>query len=566
MRSTFMGLEASKRGLFTQQSALYTTGHNISNANTPGYSRQRVNMQPTAGYPGIGLNTPQMPGFIGTGVEAGSVQRVRDAFIDKQYRQESNKLGYWESRSKAIEQMEDVLNEPSEFGLQRSMSLFWQSLQDLSRDPENGGARAVAVDRGVAVAESLNYMDSSLKEIQRNLHNEINVSTKEINSILDQIAGLNKQIKEIEPNGYMPNDLYDARDVLIDELSEYMPVEVSYTPSGGKALDIAEGAVTIKIAGSNVELVNGVERVNVEAEYAKVKGNEDVNTHPFNALKVSDKKSIDERFEYDKAGKLTNATFNDFKSGIDYKELPKIGKLKGIIDSYGYVEEKVAIGVEAKLENIKGLYPDHMRQLDQLAREFAKAFNKQHGNGYPKNQAVENKDKDKFEGSKDFFLTKELSEKQQKETGSLKDDDYKNITAGNITVNKLIQDDVSLLRAASENKNDGEEGNGANAKALSDVQHKLLPGLDGSSVQMYFEGMSGELGVKGQQAARNEFNAATMMESVTFRRASVMSVSLDEEMTDMIRFQQAYNASARMMTAVDETLDKIINGMGRVGL
>lgn len=189
MRSTFMGLEASKRGLFTQQSALYTTGHNISNANTPGYSRQRVNMQPTAGYPGIGLNTPQMPGFIGTGVEAGSVQRVRDAFIDKQFRQESNKLGYWESRSKAIEQMEDVLNEPSEFGLQRSMSLFWQSLQDLSRDPENGGARAVAVDRGVAVAESLNYMDSSLKEIQRNLHNEINVSTKEINSILDQIAG-----------------------------------------------------------------------------------------------------------------------------------------------------------------------------------------------------------------------------------------------------------------------------------------------------------------------------------------------------------------------------------------
>lgn len=117
MRSTFMGLEASKRALFTQQSALYTTGHNVANANTKGYTRQRVNMQPTPGYPGIGLNTPQMPGFIGTGVEAGSVERVRDQFIDKQFRQESNKLGYWQSRSNAIEQMEDVLNEPSEFGL-----------------------------------------------------------------------------------------------------------------------------------------------------------------------------------------------------------------------------------------------------------------------------------------------------------------------------------------------------------------------------------------------------------------------------------------------------------------
>lgn len=519
MRSTFMGLEASKRGLFTQQSALYTTGHNISNANTPGYSRQRVNMQPTAGYPGIGLNTPQMPGFIGTGVEAGSVQRVRDAFIDKQYRQESNKLGYWESRSKAIEQMEDVLNEPSEFGLQRSMSLFWQSLQDLSRDPENGGARAVAVDRGVAVAESLNYMDSSLKEIQRNLHNEINVSTKEINSILDQIAGLNKQIKEIEPNGYMPNDLYDARDVLIDELSEYMPVEVSYTPSGGKALDIAEGAVNIKIAGSDVELVTGVERVNVEAKYSK----DNDTLAPFTQLNISDKKSI-----ADGPIETIGAT-----QSIDYDALPKIGKLKGIIDSYGYIQDG----------KMKGLYPDHLEQLNKLAEAFAKAFNEQHGKGYPKNQKED-------AGPKEFFTSK----------------DGTSITAATITVNKSIQDDVSLLRASSHNSTEGEEGNGANAKALSDMQHKLLDDLNGSSVQMFFEGMIGELGVKGQQATRNEFNAATMMESVTYRRASVMSVSLDEEMTDMIRFQQAYNASARMMTAVDETLDKIINGMGRVGL
>lgn len=557
MRSTFMGLEASKRGLFTQQSALYTTGHNISNANTPGYSRQRVNMNPTAGYPGIGLNTPKMPGFIGTGVEAGSVQRVRDTFIDKQFRQESNKLGYWQSRSTAIEQMEDVLNEPSEFGLQRSLSLFWQSLQDLSKDPENGGARAVAVDRGVAVAESLNYMDSSLKEIQRNLHDEINVSTKEINSILDQIAGLNKQIKEIEPNGYMPNDLYDARDVLLDELSAYMPIEVSYEKSGGRALAIAEGAVTVKIAGSGVELVNGVNRVNVEAGYQTPNDT----LSPFQQLNISKSKSIAE-------GPIESITGG---KQLTYQELPKVGKLKGIIDSYGYVEatrDGQGVITEAKGLPVKGLYPDHLRQLDQLAQEFAKAFNEQHGKGYPKNMREQlndnkylvdldgNRIKDSdgndiyYKDTKNFFNAK----------------DEKAITAANITVNKYIMDNVSILRASNANAKDGEEGNGANAKALSDMQHKLLDDLNGSSVQMFFEGMIGELGVKGQQAVRNEFNAGTMMESVTYRRASVMSVSLDEEMTDMIRFQQAYNASARMMTAVDDTLDRIINGMGRVGL
>lgn len=243
MRSTFMGLEASKRGLFTQQSALYTTGHNIANANTAGYSRQRVNMQPTLGFPGTGLNAPKTPGFIGTGVEAGSVQRIRDAFVDRQYRQESNKLGYWESRSEAITQMEDIMSEPSDFGLNVSLDQFWKSLQDLSTNPENSGTRKVVVQRGVAVAESFNYIHKQLSDIQGNLKNEIIVSTKDINSILDQIASLNGQIQSIEPNGYIPNDLYDSRDNLLDELSAYFPIEIEYNSSGGNALEIGRAHV-----------------------------------------------------------------------------------------------------------------------------------------------------------------------------------------------------------------------------------------------------------------------------------------------------------------------------------
>ena len=544
MRSTFMGLEASKRALFTQQSALYTTGHNVANANTKGYTRQRVNMQPTPGYPGIGLNTPQMPGFIGTGVEAGSVERVRDHFIDKQFRQESNKLGYWQSRSNAIEQMEDVLNEPSEFGLQRSLSLFWQSLQDLSESPENGGARAVAVDRGVAVAESFNYMNASLKDIQRNLRNEVEVSVAEVNSILDQIASLNKQIIEIEPNGYMPNDLYDARDVLLDELSEFFPVELDYTKSGGRALAVAEGAVSvsIRIGGESLTLVDGIERSHIEANYAQPGEEYRKGLEPFTSLSVSPKVSIMESVPRNADGNLTTVA-----ETTAYTNMPKTGKLAGIVDSYGYLDNG----------QHKGLYPDHLRDLDRLAQAFGKAFNEQHARGISKNKAQATE-------ASAFFTTKDRPD------GNIIA--WRTITAENIQVSTKIQDDPSLLRAASHNANDGEEGNGANAKALADIQHAILAdgadrgGLNGASIQTYFEGMIGELGVKGQQAVRNTFNATTMMESVEYRRASIMSVSLDEEMTDMIRFQQAYNASARMMTAVDETLDKIINGMGRVGL
>ena len=197
MRSTFMGLETSKRGLYTQQSALYTTGHNISNANTEGYTRQRVNMEATLGYPGTGLNAPTTTGFIGTGVQESSVQRMRDQFVDRQYRQEENKLGYWAATTKAISQMEDVMSEPSEYGINQSFTDFWESMEDVITNPKDAAARQVMISKGEALAESFNYMDTQLKLIQSNLGNEINVTTNDVNSILKQIASLNEQIQAV---------------------------------------------------------------------------------------------------------------------------------------------------------------------------------------------------------------------------------------------------------------------------------------------------------------------------------------------------------------------------------
>ncbi len=102
MRSSFMGLETARRGLFTQQSALYTTGHNVANANTPGYSRQRVNFQQTSPYPSIGINSPILPGQMGTGVEGGTVQRIRESFLDVQYRGENTKVGYYGALAESL--------------------------------------------------------------------------------------------------------------------------------------------------------------------------------------------------------------------------------------------------------------------------------------------------------------------------------------------------------------------------------------------------------------------------------------------------------------------------------
>ncbi len=505
MRSTFMGLETSKRGMFTQQTALYTVGHNISNANTLGYSRQRVNMQATLPYPGIGLNAPKVPGFLGTGVESHSIQRMRDQFIDRQLRQETNELGYWDTKSKAITQMEDIMSEPSDFGLNESLDLFWKSLNELSTSPENAGTRKVVTERGVTAAESFNYIHKQLIEVQGNLKNEIDVSTKDINSILKQIAALNENISKVEPNGHMPNDLYDARDVLVDELSQYFPIQVEYVKNGGNSLAIAEGNMTISIRTANgpIKIIEGKEASQFDHN-----------------LPVGDTKDP-----------FQNFTINGVPANgatVNHRDLlPKQGKMLSLINSYGYGNTG------------QGDYPEMLAQLDKMASEFANAFNTVHNAGFGLPPANET--------GLDFFVNLNGGP----------------ISAGNIAVNQDIRNDPSKVAASTELN---QEGNGKNALLLAAVKTKSIAGLSNANVQSFYQSLIGKLGVDGEQANRLAETSATKLLTISNSRAAVSSVSLDEEMTNMIVFQQAYNASARMITVVDETLDKIINGMGRVGL
>jgi flagellar hook-associated protein 1 len=527
MRSTFHGLETARRGMFTQQSALYTTGHNIANANTPGYSRQRVNFEQTEPYPAAALNRPQIPGQMGTGVTAGSVQRIRDSFLDYQYRNESNKLGYWSTRSEAIAKMEDIMNEPSEYGLGKAMTQFWEALEDLSVHPENEGARAVVRQRGVAVAESFNYLYNSLSQIRDDLGQEIKTGLLEVNSLLKQISELNDQIKAIEPNGYLPNDLYDKRDALVDELSKFFQIKVEPVGSGGNALDIAEGIYEISLVnqdGSTIKVVT-------KDGYSKFSVVPSISGDPTNPDGFVSEIQIE-----DASGTISPISPDNLANG----------RIKSLIESYGYGPDK---------DNVKGYYPDMLANLDKMAYSFAKMFNEQHKKGYGLNN---------LNGINFFEMT-------------LSGPPTEKGAAATIKVHNDIMTDLSNIAASSKS---GESGNGNNALYLTmikDIQvvsgNATIPSGDsigvpitGGTVQTFYEGLIGKIGVDGQQAERMKFNAETLAMSVEQNRQSVSSVSLDEEMTNMIKFQHAYNAAARNITVIDEMLDKIINGMGRVGL
>ncbi|KOO37200.1 flagellar hook-associated protein FlgK [Priestia koreensis] len=546
MTSTFHGLEVAKRGMSTQQAALYTTGQNIANANTPGYSRQRVNFEQTEPYPAPSMNRPEIPGQMGTGVKAGSIQRVRENFLDLQYRDEQNKVGYWTARADAVTKMEDILNEPSDSGLANTMDKFWKSLQVLSTSPENSGARSVVLSNGKAVAETFQYLSNSLSAIQKDLSSQASVTVKEINSIAKQLGDINKQIKEIEPHGYLPNDLYDERDRLIDQLTGLVDVKVEMKPSTqpgvpSNASKMAEGI-------ANIILVDGagVEHYLVEG----TKGNAlSFPTVPPNSglVDVPPETGVTKMAIVNQDGTaLTNEDGTAASTAtLDFNDKFPSGKLRGIIESFGYSDGTTS----------KGLYPEALDKLDQMAYSFGQLFNAVHQTGYELNGTDPS--------GKDFFSG----------VGAQKD------AAKNIGVNLSQGSEIAVSTEP------GTAGNGSNAINLSNVKsYQLnqstitlvgttttidltamnLP-IKNGTIQSFYEAIIGQVGVDGQQANRMLDNSDKLRQSVDERRQSVSAVSLDEEMTNMIQFQHAYNAAARNITVVDEMLDKIINGMGLVG-
>ncbi|MCM3791475.1 flagellar hook-associated protein FlgK [Domibacillus indicus] len=519
MRSTFMGLETAKRGMFTQQSALYTTGHNISNANTPGYSRQRVNFQTTTPYPAVGLNRPNIPGQMGTGVEAGSVQRIRDAFVDVQYRNENNKLGYWSERADALTKVEDIINEPSEQGLAKTFNELWDSLQTLGGSPTNDGARSVVIERLQSVTETFNYMYDSLKAMKDDYGNQLDVTEKAVNSILSQINDVNQQIKETEPNGYLPNDLYDKRDALVDELSQYVNISVERVPNGGNSLPIAEGTYKIFLADENGtattnELVNGegYTQLDIQTDGDKV-------TQIVFASYTKDGAAGGNAYS-------GTAAISGTKDAVTFSR----GEIRALIEAYGYSDGTKTVG----------MYSNMLSDLNTLAEAFVSEFNEVNSAGK------------RIDGTTPGAI--------------LEITDTAN-AAGSI---QLVAGITGKDIGASSN---GEAGDGTNAYNLANIfTDKSLIVTDSTttpvtttSINEFFESVIGRLGVDSQQASRTATNVEVLRTSAETNRNSISAVSLDEEMTNLIQFQHAYNGAARMITVVDEMLDKIINGMGTGG-
>ena len=482
MRSTFGGLETSLRGIRAQQLALDVTGQNISNANTPGYSRQVADMTATAPYAVPTMNRNTIAGQIGTGVTVTQIRRMRDQFVDRRTQYENASLGYWDARQRSFDHLEVTLAEPTELDTGASIGFqlneFWSALQQLgnANRADNLAVRSVLREKANNLCDSIRSTYSQLTSLQGDLNAEIAVRMGRINTLAQQIAGLNGEIAKITGVGDHPNDLMDQREVLVGELSKMVSLSIHSDELNQYRIDIA-----------GITLVNGDRAYSMETQ---------VN-----------------------ADGMYDIVWSHNGRAVDFTS----GEIKGLMEMR---DEEVQY---------------YLASLDDFAMTLVAEFNTQHAAGYDLNG----------DPGSDFF-----------KAGS---------NASNITLDDAILADDGLNKIAATWVEppdiwDGQVGNGENALKLANLikNGKIMNG-NTTSLSEYYDSLIAKLGVDAEKAKVTHDNQRTLVGHLTNMQESVAGVSLNEELTNLIRFQNSYNAAARLMTAIDETLDKLINGTGIVG-
>jgi flagellar hook-associated protein 1 FlgK len=449
--SSFYGLQTSLRGLLAQQRALDVTSHNIANASTVGYSRQEATMAASVALPiGPGALQNGAGAQLGSGVDIQSYRRVRDGFLDVQFRAQATKLGEQQARSEALDRAEMALSEPGDSGINTQLTEFWSAWSDLANAPDDVAARQAVIQKAGALADTFKTVDSQLALVATQAADELTAQIGpqgDIANIATELAQLNETIKGAVTAGQSPNDLLDRRDVLLDQLSALGTVSVQdEIGADGKAT----GAIDVRFGdpASPIELVSGRE----------------VTTFPLT---------------------LSGATGG------------RLGALREVSRPGGTVEG----------------YRD---ALDQVASSIAGSVNGAFTAA----------------GLPPFFSTTPGSE------------------AGSLSVAV----DASTLRTSAS------ADRGANDVALA--VSRLVDGAGDSTYRAFVS----RIGSDAREATRAAANAEALTNAVGDRRESIAGVSLDEEMTNLVRFQRAYQASARAMSTMDEMLDVLINRTGRVGL
>jgi len=621
MANSFGAIEIGKRSLMAHTQQITTAGHNISNADTEGYTRQRVQVKTFDPIYRPDLTRAETPGQIGQGSAIESITRLRDELLDQRIVGQTHVESYWETRENYYGMIEQVYNEPDEISVRTNMDKFWQSWQELSVYPESKAARQAVVTRGDSLAESIQQRFKSLSGIGAQLNGDIEATVKQVNDLANQIAEINREIIKSQAMDDNPNDLMDRRDVLVEKLSNLVGVTTDQRDAdefmvhldghilvqGGVARNLENranidnnGYSTVIWADTQDEAQISSGKLGALIELRDVDIREQVQSLNTMAMNFADLVNDVHR----------NGVGANNVSGLDFfTQKPFVTSVNGNFDRNGD-------GVDDHSYVFRFTGTNELNPQDKVGLEGTMTFSGKSGNvnvAYYPTDTIEDvisriNDSDaevKAYLDRDNHLVLKATTAKGVEnpdfvirhvedsgmflagysgilngSGAEGAYDYAQADAvnslsgqyavapvlnpaGYIAVNDSIRGDVMSV-AASFPDSHGRvlPGDGRAAVEIASIRNtNVMIGKD-RTFDDYFANSVTEVGLKGEQAEMNMLSQNAIMQDLRDLRESISGVNIDEELADIIKFQHGYNAAAKFVTVIDSLLDTVINRLG----
>lgn len=585
---TLFGIfDVGARALLAQQLGLNVTGNNIANANTEGYSRQRVNF--VTSDP---LNVT--PGAIPTGVRVDSIERVRDQFLDFQVRAATTEQGFLDKNSDILGELQVMLQDPlnplaelleenpAESGLNALLSRFFGAFQELSANPESIAVRATVRETAITLARGLNALHSGLSGMAERLNQQVSSGIAQMNGIFQRIASLNQEIVRVEANPQNnANDLRDMRDNLLNQLAQYAPITVTEQPNGQVDVRILGTGVVI---GSRVapleaitdpedptgkfEIINSIERSRILTEDldtgilgSLIQARDELVPGLIGQIDTLAKTIIREvnnihtgAIGFESFSEITGTISMDDPNGdledLDLDFPPAAGSFViRVVDQNNVVQNLYTINFDPTVDSLNDLAAQ-IDAIDGAAGPGAGSISAAVTAGNQLQITANGGLKFTFQGDTSHVLTA---------LGI--NTFFSGNDAESMQVSESIMNSESGLRRIAASATGASGDNGASLQ-LAALQNALVADGNTTTVGDSYRRMIAELGVRAQRNT-TELNASdTSLLDLKSRQESVSGVSLDEESINLIRFQQAFNAAARYITTVDTLIDRVVNGLG----
>ena len=623
MGSTFSGIELGKRSIMANTDAITTAGHNISNANTEGYSRQRVQIKEFDPLYKPDLERPERPGLIGQGVDVQSINRIRDELLDQRIVGQANQESYWDTRSKYYTMIEQIYNEPDDISVRSNMDKFWESWQELSIHPESRAARQAVVTRAETLTDSIKQRWEGLDGIAKIVDGDIEATVKQVNSLSRQIAATNGEIVRSRAMGDNPNDLLDRRDLLVDKLSKLVNIstdqrdsdefmvhvdgrvlvqgsvareidlEPRYDDTGysklvwadtrndavikggtlGALVELRDVDIRNEIQSLNTmtmnfaDLVNDVHRNAVGAN--RVTGLDFFVQHPF-------VENANGNFDLDGDGRLDSSFVFRFsgKNALDMQQQVGIEGVMTLSGTNGNVQipyfhtdtvETVIARINASTSEVKA-YLDKNNHLVLKATTAQDSSNPDfvirhvEDSGYFLAGYAGLLNDSGAAGAYDFA--------QADAVNALTNGSQFAVApvvnpSAYIQVNDEIRNDVMSVAAGYiDAAGNAPSGDGRAAVEIAAIRNTSVMVGGMRTFDDYFADTVTNVGLKGEQAETNLITQNSIMDDLRTLRESISGVNIDEELAEIMKFQHGYNAAAKFITVWDSLVDTVINRLG----